>query len=321
MEVLRNERVQNHNLCRTTPHKHIKLTKNRIILLLLILPLFAMVFIFSYVPLFGWVYAFVDYQPGIPIFKQQFVGLEFFKLLFTGGTDFFNALKNTLVLNFLSLITSPIPIAFAILISEVKSKRFAKGVQTITSLPNFLSWILVYSICFGLLSSDSGVFNKILMNLHLISQPTNILVNEGAAWYFQTILAIIKGTGWNAIVYLAAISGIDQELYNAADVDGAGRWAKIIHVTIPGVLPTFFIMLLLQVSSVLSAGFEQFYVFQNSMTVDKLEVLDTFVYKMGIRNNQYSYGVALGMFSSVVSIIILFATNHLAKKTIGNSLM
>lgn len=291
-----------------------RLTKSQITLLLMIIPLAVFVFIFSYVPLFGWSYAFVDFQPGVTMLQQHFVGLRYFIMIFRGGPDFWIALRNTLVLSTLSLALAPLPVIFAILISQVGSKAFSKTIQTICSLPNFLSWVIVYSICSSLLAPDDGVISKVLMSLGIIKEPLQILTNSDQAWFFQTFLGVVKCTGWGSIMYLAAIAGIDQELYNAVDVDGGGRWAKIIHIMVPGVMPTFIVLFLLAVSNVLSVGFEQFYVFQNSMTVDKLEVLDTYVYKMGIRQNQFSYGTALGMASTVVGLFILFFTNSLTRK-------
>ena len=177
-------------------------------------------------------------------------------------------------------------------------------VQTGTSIPNFISWVLVYSIVFMLLSSESSALNNILMGLGLVKEPVNPLTNAKHAWFIQVAIGAWKTLGYNAIIYLSAITSIDQELYQAADVDGANTWQKIVHVTVPGLLSTFFVLLLLAISNMLSNGFDQYWLLGNGMTWDKLEVFDTYVYRMGIKNMEYSLATAMGIFKSVVSIIL-----------------
>lgn len=176
-----------------------------------------------------------------------------------------------------------LPAIFAIAISQLKNKKYAKMVQTGTSIPNFISWVLVYSIVFMLLSSESSALNNILMGLGLVKEPVNPLTNAKHAWLIQVAIGAWKTLGYNAIIYLSAITSIDQELYQAADVDGANTWQKIVHVTVPGLLSTFFVLLLLAISNMLSNGFDQYWLLGNGMTWDKLEVFDTYVYRMGIK--------------------------------------
>ena len=183
-----------------------------------------------------------------------------------------------------------------------------------------MSWIIIYALSYALFSSD-GVVNQILINVGAIDKATNILGNAKAVWYFQTALGVWKTLGWNAIIYFAAIAGIDTEQYDAASVDGAGRLQKILHVTLPGISSTFFVLLLLQVSSLLAVGIDQYLAFYNSMVAEKITVLDLYVYRLGLVTQDYSYATAVGIFKSVISIILLFSVNDLSKKIRGDSLV
>lgn len=299
-----------------TNDKHLR----QIQLVLYLLPFLILTGIFSYAPLFGWTYAFIDYIPGVPIFEHSFVGLKHFKVIFAGASDFAIVMRNTLAISLLGLATTPIPIIFAIMISEVRSTKYSRTIQTVTSIPNFISWVLVYSIVFIFFSSEDGAINRLFLSLGFIDKPLNPLGNSDVAWYFQTAIGIWKSTGWNSIIYLAAIAGIDQELYNAAEIDGAGRWQKICHITIPGILPTYLVLLLLAISSMLSNGFEQYWMFQNGLTIDKLEVFDTYVYRLGIINMQYSFSTAMGIFKTIVSVILLSIANVASKHIRGTKM-
>ena len=251
---------------------------------------------------------------------MQFVGLKYFKKIFENSKDFVTVMRNTLSISFLNICCSVLPAIFAIAISQLKNKRYAKLVQTGTSIPNFISWVLVYSIVFMLLSSEDSALNIILMGLGIIKKPLNVLTNEKHAWATQVAIGVWKSLGYNAIIYLSAITSIDQELYQAAEVDGANTWQKIIHVTVPGLLSTFFVLLLLAISNMMSNGFEQFWLLGNGMTWDKLEVFDTYVYRMGIKNMEYSLATAMGIFKSIVSIILLTFANWASKKLRGDSI-
>lgn len=294
--------------------------RKQVKLVLLLLPFMVLVGIFSYAPLLGWSYAFVDYTPGVSVWDSKFVGFDNFIRVFTSSNDFIRVMRNTLCISFLNICFSVLPAIFAIAISQVKFPKFAKMVQTGTSIPNFISWVLVYSIVFMLLSSEDSALNTILLNLGVISEPVNPLTNVEHAWAMQVGINIWKTLGYNAIIYLSAITSIDQELYQAADVDGANTWQKIIHVTVPGLLSTFFVLLLLAISNMLSNGFDQFWLLGNGMTWDKLEVFDTYVYRMGIRNMEYSLATAMGIFKTVVSVILLTFANGMSKKLRGNSI-
>ena len=296
-------------------------TKNRegVKLLLLALPFVIFVAAFSYVPLFGWAYAFTDYRVGMSLTEANFVGMEIFLAIWQNRNEFFRVMRNTFALSFIGLIFSPLPMVFAIMINEVRSTKFKKFVQTVTTLPNFISWIVVFTLAFAMFSSD-GMVNNVIRAFGG-TQTINPLGDNDHAWMFQWALATWKTLGWSAIIYIASIAGIDQELYNAAQVDGANRFQQILHVTIPGLQPTFFVLLLLQISNILSNGFDQYFIFYNPLTADKLEVLDYYVYKIGVLTNNYPQSIALGMFKTIVSIVLLFSANGISKKLRGESIV
>ncbi len=298
----------------------ITLKKERLVLTLLAVPFVIFIFAFSYVPLFGWILAFINYKPGLNLWDCDFKGLYYFKMIFQDWYKMSSVLKNTLAMSFLGLLCSPLPAIFAIFLSELKSVRFKKLVQTITTIPNFVSWVIIYALSYALFSSE-GVVNHVLLNFGIIEKATNVLGNQKAVWIFQTALSLWKSVGWNAIIYFAAIAGIDSELYDAASVDGAGRLHRILHITIPGISATFFVLLLLQISNLLSVGMDQYLAFYNSMVADKITVLDLYVYRLGLVTQDYSYATAVGIFKSVISIILLFSANGLSKKLRGESLV
>ena len=293
------------------------LENQRLRLLLLALPFVVFVFMFAYVPLAGWITAFYHYRPGIPLARSEFVGLGNFRLI----TTFFRpqvlaVLRNTLIFAFLSLLSSPIPMFFAIFLNELGSVKFKRFVQTVTTLPNFISLVIIFSLAFALFS-QCGPVDSLLMTLGLIDEPTMLLGNVDAVYIFHTMLGWWRHTGWGAIIYIAAIAGIDGELYDAASVDGAGRWGRIRHITIPGLMPTFLVLFILSIGNILSVGFEQYFVFMNSMVIPRLDVIDTFVFRVGIQNHDFSFATAVGMLRTVVSIILLFSANAVVKKVRG----
>jgi putative aldouronate transport system permease protein len=277
-------------------------------LFLMGLPLLLLVFVFSYLPLAGWIYAFFNYQAGLDLFKTPFVGLKHFTTII-GDSRVWDSLKNTLIFYLLNLATYPLPVIFAIMLNEAKNRPVKKLVQTFTTLPNFVSWVIVFALAFALFSND-GMLNTLLVNLKVIKEPNNLLGDDNIVYWFQTLLNIWKNLGWNAIIYLAAISGIDTELYDAAKVDGAGRFQTMLHITVPMILPTFFVMLILGISSMLSVGFDQFLLFYNGMVADKITVLDVFVYRVGILNDSISYSTAICMLKTLVGILLLVIANR-----------
>jgi len=299
-------------------------TSDRTRLLLLALPFVALVFLFYYLPLYGWIYALFDYKPGIRLFANEFVGPRFFVALVDSPLarqEILRVLQNTFTISFLHLASSPLPILFAIFLGEVRWSPFKRIVQTTTTLPNFISWILVYAVFFAIFSVDDGMFNRVLLKLGLIRTPTNVLATERIVWFFQAGVAIWKTLGWNAIIYLAAMAGIDPELYDAAHVDGAGRFRSIWHITVPGLTPTYFVLLLLAVANIINNGLEQYFVFQNPMTRGRIEVLDLYVYNQGIASIHYSAATAISVLKSLVSVTLLFAVNGLSKVVRGHGII
>lgn len=267
---------------------------------------------FYYLPLGGWIMAFQNYKPKDGLLHSAFVGLDKFKFLFTDAT-FLRVIRNTLAMGVLNLVTSFImAIVFAILLNEITSKIWKKSVQTISYLPHFLSWIIVTGIMHDALST-TGIINEILMKLHLINTEINFFAHQKYFWPIVAFANLWKETGWNAIIYLAAITAIDPCLYEAAPIDGAGRWAKIRYITLPGIKSTIMILLLMNVGNVLNAGFEVQYLLGNGLVQNVSQTIDIYVLKWGISQNDYSLGTAAGIFKSVVSIILIVIANQLAK--------
>ncbi|MBJ6360753.1 ABC transporter permease subunit [Paenibacillus sp. GCM10012307] len=296
-----------------------RIKKDGITLFLLSTPFIIAMILFSYFPVYGWIYAFFDYKPGIPLSSTPFVGLSNFQKIFDTPADLINALINTLAMNFLNILLSPLAIVFAIMINEVRSTRYKKFVQTLSTLPNFISWVLVFSLAFAFFSSD-GFINTVLSKLG-VDKQIDPIGTESVTWFFQAGITVWKSLGWSAIIYIAAIAGIDGELYDAAKVDGAGRFKSIWHITVPGVLPTFFVLLLLSVSNMLSSSFDQYFVFYNPLVADKIEVLDYYVYRAGIKVGDYPFATAVGMFKTLVSVVLLFSVNFISKKIRGQSMI
>lgn len=292
-------------------------------LFLSILPFLVLVFLFSYFPLYGWIYSLFDYRPAKGLMNSDFVGLQWFKLLVSSPTQIHQivqVLENTLALSFLGIATSVLPLAFAVFLNEVKAKWFKNLVQTLTTLPNFISWVLVYMIAFALFSS-TGMINGVLQNWDIISEPIKFLDSGSHMWLKMTLWSIWKGVGWGAIMYLAAISGIDQSLYESAEVDGAGRFQTMWNITVPQLMPTFFVLLMLSIANLLNNGMEQYYVFQNSFNKEHIQVLDLYVYNVGLTGASLSLATVISMLKSLVSVALLLSVNALSKRIRGTSIV
>jgi putative aldouronate transport system permease protein len=285
-------------------------------LLLMILPFMVLTFLLSYLPLAGWVLAFFDYRPGFPLGPERFVGFGNFKLILEDRyavADIIRVMKNTLGMSFIGLLTSWMPMAFAILLNEIRIRSVRKTVQTLTTLPNFISWVLVFSIAFAMLSVNDGFINRFLIAVGAIEDGVNFLAGSNHVWLGMWGWGTWKGLGWGSIVYIASIMSIDQELYEAARVDGAGRFRCIWHITLPGLLPTYFVLLILSIANFINSGMEAYYVFQNPMNKSAIEVLDLYVYNQGIGGIRYSYSIAIGILKSAVSLILLFTATSVSK--------
>lgn len=296
------------------PHTKItwKEIKKQKVLLLWSFVIVAYGIVFYYLPLAGWAMAFENYKPKDGIFHSQFIGLAKFQRLFSDEV-FLRVIRNTLAMGVINLIvTFVMAIVFAILLNEIRSRGGKKVVQTISYLPHFLSWIIVTGILHDMLSG-TGIINDLLMNCNIIDQPINFFAHTQYFWPIVAFANIWKETGWNAIIYLAAITAIDPSLYEAAAIDGAGRWAKIKHVTLPSIKPTIIILLLMNVGNVLNAGFEIQYLLGNGLVQSVSQTIDIYVLKWGISQGDYAIGTAAGIFKSVVSIILIVVANRIAK--------
>ena len=292
-------------------------------LFLLFLPFAALCFVFSYLPLYGWRYAFYDYTSGGTLSAENFVGLQNFTSLFESEAtraDILRVLRNTLVMSGLGLATSWCAMAFAIFLSEIKTPWVRKFVQTFTTIPNFISWVLVYAIAFAIFATD-GFISSMMVNSGIWSEGRNMLMDPSGHWFKMLAWGMWKGIGWSAIIYIAGIAGIDQQLYEAATVDGAGRFQKMWHITVPGLLPTFMVMLLMAIAGILSNGMDQYMVFDNPNNTNVNMVLDYYVYKLGLADGRISLATMVGMVKSVISVILLFLANGASKLLRGESIV
>ena len=291
-----------------------KEAKNQKVLLILSIPFFLYGLVFCYIPLVGWLIAFQDYKPQNGIFGSKFIGLQVFQQLFA-DQSFWLTVRNTLVMSMLNLAFSTFfAILFAVLLNEVRVMIGKKFVQTVSYLPHFLSWIVACGILLDTLGS-TGIVNDLLMKMHLIAAPINFFSYPQGFWWIVAFAVIWKETGWNAIIYLAAITSIDQNLYEAAAIDGGGRWVKMRYITLPGIANTIIILLILNIGNVLNSGFEVQYLLGNDVIRDFSQTIDIYVLKWGISQNNYMIGTAAGIFRSFVSIVLIIITNHIAKHT------
>jgi putative aldouronate transport system permease protein len=284
-------------------------------LVLMSVPLLIYKFVFSYVPLSGWVMAFQNYKLGIKsMFNQEWVGLKHFKYLFESAR-FLRDVRNTLAMSFLNLITGYVcAIVLALLINEVKNLPFKKLVQNISYLPHFLSWIIVAGLVSMALSTEGGIINEVLVVLGIIDRPVLFLANKNYFWWIVMFSNLWKEVGWSTIIYLAAMTAIDPTLYEAAIIDGANRYQKMWHITLPGIKPTIAILLIMSTGYLLEAGFEIQYFLGNGLVVEMSETIDIFVLRYGMQQGNYSLSTVASILKTVVSIILVTASNTVAGK-------
>lgn len=282
-------------------------------LVLLSIPFVIYALIFYYAPLSGWLMAFQNYRPGRGILDQEWVGLSNFKFLFSDPT-FIHVVRNTLAMSIINLVLGFVfSIGFAILLNEVRNKTVKKFMQTVSYLPHFLSWIIVTGIVMEVLSPETGIINQLLLLFGVIDTPINFFADPKYFWWIVGFANVWKSTGWGSIIYLAAMASINDELYEAASIDGANRLRKIWHVTLPGIKPTIFILLLINIGNILNAGFEVQYLLGNGLVQGVSQTIDIFVLKYGISLNNYSLATAAGIFNGIISLTLIFIANHLAK--------
>ncbi len=295
--------------------------KQKYKLFLLILPFIILTFLFSYLNLWGWRYAFFDYKAGTELTMDKFVGFKWFTYLFKNiatRDDIRRVMINTFAMSGLGLAFSWVPMVFAIFLCEIKNLHIRRFVQTFTTIPNFISWVLIYAVATVIFSSDGLISNLIVAGG---GNQVNFLLSSKYIWLKMFAWGLWKGVGWSAIIYIAGISGIDQQLFEAATVDGAGRFQKMWHVTVPGLIPTFVVLFVMAVAGILSNGLDQYLVFKNPRNMETIEVLDLYVYQIGISDGKIPLSTVVGMCKSIISVVLLFAANKVSKIIRGNSIV
>ena len=290
-------------------------------LYLMSLPFVIWAFIFSYLPLWGWTMAFQDFKPAKGFFEQKWVGFEHFVELFSDDR-FYLALRNTLAMSVMGLVVGfVIPIIFAILLNELRGMMFKRFVQTVSYLPHFVSWVVVAGLVTKMLSTQGGAINDLLVGLHIINEPIQFMAKGEWFWYIVTASDVWKEMGWNAIIYLAAITGIDPELYEASRVDGASRYRQMWHITLPGIRTTISVLFIMQIGHLMQIGFEKQMLLGNNLVLEYSQVLELYALQYGLQMGRFSYGTAISIFNSVVSVILLFTVNGIFKKVSKESIM
>jgi len=285
-------------------------------LFLMLTPFIVLIFLLNYLPVWSWRFAFYDFRPGLDMTWDRFVGLDNFRHLL--GNEFqreqlIQVLINTFAMSGLVVITLPLPMFFAIFLSEIKFSPFRKMVQTLTTIPNFISWVIVFSVANAAFATGDGFVNRILINQGIIDQGIPFLTSQNNVWITQIGWYLWKSMGWSAIIFFASMSSIDSGLYEAAECDGAGRFARIIHITIPGLLPTLFVMFVLNIANFVNFGLEQPLVFQNVMNLRWIQTLDLFIYNQGIAGRNHSMAIVVGVFKTFISLVLVFGANGLSK--------
>ena len=294
-----------------------RIIKYREMYLLFLIP-FVYLIIFKYVPILGNVLAFRKYSASAPLFGTRWMGLTYFKMLFE-DVNFYNRFLNTVVLSIENLVIGfPIPIIFALLVNEIKNKNAKKFIQTVSYLPHFISIVVMVGFINKLLSPNAGAINMLRLNLGMNS--INYIAKPE---WFRTIYIVSEiwqNMGWNAIIYIAALSSVDSQLYEAAMIDGAGRWKQTVHVTIPGIIPTIVITLIMSVGSMLAIGYEKVLLLMNNLNKETADIISTYVYRLGIVDSNYSYSTAVGLFNAVVGLILVCSANYVCRKVSDTSL-
>ncbi|MDR6549293.1 ABC transporter permease subunit [Paenibacillus qinlingensis] len=289
-------------------------------LLIMTVPFIIWALIFAYGPLWGWIMAFQKYKLGLGVWHSPFVGLDNFKQLFQ-DKDFYYVLRNTMVMSIMNLLTGFVgAITLALLLNEVRVTAFKRTIQTITYIPHFVSWVVIANILLTFLSPDSGMVNTFLMKLGIIDSPIYFMANEGLFWYIQTAANLWKELGWSTIIYLAVLASLNPEHYEAADVDGATRFQKMRYVSLPGIMPTAILLLIISLGWTIQGGFEAQYLLGNPVVIGRSEVLDLYALRYSTEIGDFSYGVAISMFKSLVAITLVVSVNFLARKTEGSRL-
>jgi len=314
LESNKNAPVRKKSISKVVKHT-MKEFRKQLSLQIMILIGLAFIIFFRFVPIYGLQLAFKELMPGKGIWDSPCVGFKHFQDFFLSG-HFKTVMGNTISLSLMKLfIAFPVPILFAILLNEISSYRFRSIVQGITYLPHFISYVIVYGVVSSILNRDGGSLNSLLLSLGIIKEPIHFLASKPLFWPLMVLLDIWKETGWNSIIYMAAIAGINPELYEAARVDGANKIRQIISITLPSLVPVMIVLLILRVGSILDAGFEQLLVFRNPIVFEKANILDVYVMDIGIEQGRFGYATAVGLFKSVISFIMIYFSNKIANRS------
>ena len=287
---------------------------------IMLLPAIIYIFIFCYVPMYGVQLAFREYDFKAGIYGGKWVGFKYFKQYFDSAM-FGTTLRNTFVTAALSIVLGfPAPIVLAMIINQIRQQKWKRIVQTTVYIPYFISTVVMVSILNIMLASKGGVISEAMKAIHLIPQKANLFSNDYFVWVY-VFSGIWQSMGWNSIIYIAALSSVDTQLYDACKIDGANRWQTVVHIDFPALVPTIVILLIMNMGGILNVGFDKIYLMQNTLNKKTSEVISTYVYTVGIKSSQFSFGSAVGLFTNVINFAFLMLTNWLGKKLTGTGLM
>lgn len=287
----------------------------------MLFPAMLYIFVFCYIPMYGIQLAFRDYDFTKGITGGDWAGLKYFQQYFESPM-FFTTLKNTFVIALASIIVGfPIPIILAMVINQIRNKKWKRTVQTTVYIPYFISVVVMVSMLRILLADDTGVISNFLKSIHLVGQNINLMGSEKAFMPVYVLSGVWQTMGWNSIIFIAALSSVDTQLYDACKIDGANRWQTMLHIDFPSILPTIMIVLILNMGNILNVGFDKAFLMQNSLNLGASQVISTYVYTVGIKSTQFSFGAAVGLFNTVINFAFLMVTNRISKKVTGTGLM
>jgi len=295
-----------------------RILRNKMLYVMLF-PVLLYLFIFCYLPMGGILIGFKDFIPKVGIFKSEWIGFKQFDILFS-GVQFPRVLRNTIIVSLLRYVFEfPAPIILALLINEISKTSVKRIVQTAVYMPHFLSWVIASSLVLIMVDADGFVLS--FLHLFGVDNTQSLMISKGAFYPVIIVSNIWKEAGWGTLIYLAAIAGVDQEQYESAILDGATRFQQMIYITLPAITSTIVVLLIMRTGSILNAGFDQIYLLQNVANMDVSEVLDTYVYKMGIKEGMYSLATAVGLFKSIIGMVLVLTTNAIARRVGESSLL
>lgn len=287
----------------------------------MLFPAMLYILIFCYVPMYGIQLAFREYDFSKGITGGAFAGFKYFKQYFESPM-FFTTLKNTFVISFASILVGfPIPIILAMVVNQIRNKKWKRTVQTTVYIPYFISVVVLVSMLRIMLADDTGVISNFLKAIHLVGKDVNLLGSESTFMPVYVLSGVWQTMGWNSIIFIAALSSVDTQLYDACRIDGANRWQTMIHIDLPAIMPTIIIMLIMNMGNILNVGFDKVFLMQNSLNLGASQVISSYVYTVGIKSSQFSFGAAVGLFNTLINFVFLMATNAIAKRSTGTGLM